>query len=300
MENVNVLMATYNGGHFLEEQIDSILQQQKVSVSLLIRDDGSSDNTIDILSRYQERGALRYFSDDVHLGPAKGFLYLLRQSSDDASYYAFSDQDDYWGKDKLSIALDKLKEFGCRPALYFSRTQLTDEHLNRLPSPQINPVLTFGESLIHEFIPGCTMVMNKPLRDIVNSYEPLYLPMHDVWIYSVALAVGAQIVFDREPHILYRQHGNNTIGQGYSIWHEWKRRWSRFSSNEQSRSRRAMEIRKGFASVLVPENLALLDDFVSGKYSLMKRIRLMGDRRLRCTVKTTQMLFWLNILINKY
>lgn len=297
---ITVLMSTYNGERFLREQMDSILKQQDVDVRVLVRDDGSKDNTLPILEDYRQCGQADYYTGP-NMGPAYSFLDLLRQAPD-SDYYAFADQDDVWLSDKLCIAVRHLQEAADQPALYFSRTQLVDEHLSPLPhhlSP-LNPYLTFGESLIYEFIPGCTMVMNRALRDIVNTYRPDYLPMHDVWIYSIALAVGARIFFDGEPHMLYRQHGANTIGQGYSIWHEWSRRWQRISSNEQSRSRRAQELRKGFPDYITPENLSLLDDFIRGKHSLLQRAKLLTDHRLRCASLPTQRLFWVNLLINKY
>ena len=300
MNKVNVLMATYNGEQFLQEQIDSILRQRDVSIELLARDDGSTDGTVAILSDYQDRNALHYLSDSKRLGPALAFLRLLKLSSEQADYYAFSDQDDWWEEDKLSVAVSRLKEYGEQPALYFCRTQLADRNLHPLPSPPLSPLLTFGESLIYEFIPGCTMVMNRRLRDIINAYTPHYLPMHDVWIYSVALSVGAQIEYDDTPHILYRQHGNNTIGQGYSRWHEWKRRWERFRSSEHSRSRRAQEILTGYSRMMPAENASLLQSFLEGKTSLTKRLRLALDKRLRCANPTTQRLFWLNLLTNSY
>lgn len=296
---VSVLMATFNGEVYLREQMESILHQEDVDITLMVRDDGSNDSTLSIINSYHERCILNIIKGN-HLGPAKGFLHLLQMSPDDVDYYAFSDQDDYWEKDKLSVAINMLKDAGTTPALYFSLTQLADKDLNPIPSPTINPFLTFGESLIYEFIPGCTMVINKSLRNIINSYNPTYLPMHDVWIYSVALAVGAQIFFDKKPHILYRQHSSNTIGQGYSIWHEWNRRWNRFCNNEQSRSRRAQEIMNGFHAYITHENKDLLDNFIKGKHSLIQRGKLIKDCRLRCANKSTLLYFWLNLLINKY
>ena len=213
---VSVLMATFNGELYLREQMESILEQEGVDITLMVRDDGSNDSTISIINSYNERCVLNIIKGN-HLGPAKGFLQLLQISTDEADFYAFSDQDDFWKKDKLSVATNMLKNAGSQPALYFCQTQLVDKYLNPIPSPSISPFLTFGESLIYEFVSGCTMVMNKSLRDIINSYTPEYLPMHDVWIYSIAQAIGAKIYFDEQPHILYRQHSNNTIGQGYRI-----------------------------------------------------------------------------------
>lgn len=296
---VSVLMATFNGELYLREQMESILEQEGVDITLMVRDDGSNDSTISIINSYNERCVLNIIKGN-HLGPAKGFLQLLQISTDEADFYAFSDQDDFWKKDKLSVATNMLKNEGSQPALYFCQTQLVDKYLNPIPSPSISPFLTFGESLIYEFVSGCTMVMNKSLRDIINSYTPEYLPMHDVWIYSIAQAIGAKIYFDEQPHILYRQHSNNTIGQGYSIWHEWNRRWQRFRNNEESRSRRAKEILKGYSDYITKENLSILNSFINGKSSILQRIKLIHDKRLRCANRTTQYLFWLNLLINKY
>ncbi len=295
--NIIVLMSTFNGESFLKEQIDSILEQD-VNVRLIVRDDGSIDNTLHILEENQQAQRLSYYTGK-NLGPHYSFLDLLKKSPD-SDFYAYADQDDVWEKEKLSTAINMLDTAKEKPALYFSNTLLTDENLNPIPSKRINPYLTFGESLIYEFIPGCTMVMNKALRDIVNTYQPDYIPMHDVWIYSIAQAIGAKIFFDKQPHILYRQHSNNTIGQGYSIWHEWKRRWQRFICDEQSRSRRAIEIRKGFSSYISSQNASLLDSFIDGKQSFIKRINLITNPKLRCANPTTQLLFWINLLINKY
>lgn len=296
---VNVLMSTYNGERYIGEQISSIMAQKGVEVDLLARDDGSKDTTLDILEACRGKGVLQWYKGD-NLGPAYSFLDLLAHSSADADYYAFSDQDDFWLPEKLSVAVEMLTGAGDAPALYFSRTQMTDAELHPTGIVEINPLLTFGESLVYEFIPGCTMVMNRALRDIVNCYRPSYLPMHDVWVYSVALAVGAKVFFDKEPHILYRQHGGNTIGQGYSIWHEWKRKWKRFANSEHSRSRRALEIRTGYTPLMNEENLRLLNDFIEARHHVGKRLSLCFDHRLDCAKKSTKQLLRIALLLNSY
>lgn len=293
--SINVLMSTYNGERFLTDQIDSILSQSDVDVVLSVRDDGSKDSTQTILKRYGDK--ITWWQGN-NMGPAKSFLELLRHSSDDADYYAFSDQDDFWQREKLSVAVQGLNQYSDEPALYFSRTQLTDAELRPTFVVETNPLLTFGESLVYEFIPGCTMVINRKLRDIINQYIPNYLPMHDVWIYSVALAVGAKVVFDKQPHILYRQHGNNTIGQGYSALHEWKRRWRRISKKEHSRYRRACEILKGYDKLISNENLQLLHNFTDN--SLLGRLRLLCDSRYKCADKRTWWMFKQAVFLGIY
>lgn len=105
-KSVQVVMSTYNGEKYLKEQIDSILSQEGVDVRLYIRDDGSSDRTTDILASYQEHKNVKIEKGN-NLGFAKSFLTALDEC-DEADYYAFSDQDDVWEKDKLSTAIQSI------------------------------------------------------------------------------------------------------------------------------------------------------------------------------------------------
>lgn len=299
MKKVNVLLSTYNGKRYMRELIDSVLAQEGVTVDLLVRDDGSTDGeTQKILDEYQSQGKLTWYQGG-NIKPARSFMQLL-QDSHDADYYAFADEDDYWKPDKLITAVNKLEQYGKLPALYFSRTQLTDENLHPIPSPVINPLLTFGESLVYKFIPGCAMVFNKELRDIVNFYKPSFIPMHDIWIYSIALAIGAKVVFDPTPHILYRQHGDNTIGQGQGEMHEWHRRLERFTGHAHERYRQAKELYDGYADFMPESNEDMLHTFVEAKHSLVKRIKLAADKRFRCSDRRTYRLFKLAVLLNIY
>ena len=147
---VCVLMATYNGEKYLREQVDSIIGQHNININLIVRDDGSTDSTINILSEYEEKGLLTY-TKGANLGPARSFMELLKFSPI-SDYYAFSDQDDIWLPDKIKTAVDMMKEDEEKPALYFCQTQLVDENLKKMENVVINPKLTFGESLIYHFI----------------------------------------------------------------------------------------------------------------------------------------------------
>ena len=298
MKRVNVLMSTYNGERFLHQQIESILRQDEVDVVLTVRDDGSTDKTCAILDEYQSQGLLTWYSGD-NLGPARSFMQLLKDA-DEADYYAFADQDDFWKPKKLFAAITQLEKAHNKSALYFSPTTPADSDLQPLQRKEITPLLTFGESLIYEFVSGCTMVFTHELRQIMNTYSPSYLPMHDVWIYSVAQAIGASIVYDPLPYILYRQHANNVIGTNESVRQSWINRWKRFFSSEQSRSKRAQEIQKGFAPLLPQQNQQLLKNFVKGKHNLLTRISLLRDKHLKCGNKPTERLFRISLILNKY
>lgn len=296
MVEVAVLMSSYNGHKYIRQQLDSIYQQDNVSVKVVVRDDGSTDDTLMILEEYHKRHGLTYYQGK-NIGPAKSFMQLLIDSPT-ADYYAFSDEDDVWLADKLSNAVMNLERFD-GPALYYCQTQLVDKDLRPLQNVVIHPRGTFGEALVYQFIGGNTMVMNNPLRHIINLYRPTFFYMHDVWIYDVALAVGAQVIFDSKPHILYRQHGNNIVGQGNSWIKEWKKRFIRvFVDHEHRRSRMANEIRRGFIGYMPKENISIVNAFLNARKSLKARISLLRDPRFICSSSNTYFLFRLNVIMN--
>ena len=299
MEKVCVLMSTYNGEKFLKEQLDSLVAQEGVDISILVRDDGSKDGTKDILDTYREQGKLEWYTGE-NLRSARSFLHLLNHAGE-AEYYAFSDQDDYWLPDKLIAATEKLEKAKGEPALYFCQTQLVDKHLNKMETPHIHPLVTFGESLVYHFVGGCTMVMNAELKKIISRYSPEFLSMHDVWIYVVAMAVGAKVFFDAEPHILYRQHGGNVVGQGFGWKTTWKRRINRIvRDKEHVRYRLAREVQKGFSDIMTAENRSLLEKFLAGHRSFIKRLSIVTDPRFHCGNRGVYRNFQASVLLNTY
>ena len=107
-------MSTYNGEKYLREQIDSILNQDYPEISLLIRDDGSTDGTVDILKEYaQKYRDIDYYVGE-NLGVQNSFFDLMKRADKRAYYYAFADQDDVWlpGKIKRAIELLEREEIG--------------------------------------------------------------------------------------------------------------------------------------------------------------------------------------------
>lgn len=290
-------MSTYNGERFLREQLDSILFQKNVELQVVIRDDGSTDSTVDILNEYQDRNLIRWYTDDINLGPARSFMQLLTNAPE-CDFYAFADQDDYWQNDKIVTAIKNIEKKN-ELSLYASIVQPVNEKLQPLEKMHMHYLQTFGESLVHRYVSGCTMVFTKKMRDIITRYNPQFLPMHDVWIYNIAQAIGADIYFDYTPHILYRLHGNNVIGKS-SFVDEWKRRYIRFTNKQQIRYRIAKQLLDNYSDLITEENLNLLRLFVAGKTNLKKRIILAMDKRLKCADTKTYRLFQLSVLLNMY
>ena len=127
---VLVLMSTYNGGRFLKEQIDSILSQEDVDVRLLVRDDGSKDNTCSILSEYASVHQNIEWKACENVGFVRSFSALVRMALESeiaADYYAFADQDDIWMSKKLITACSVLfSKDASKPNLFTSNSMQVD------------------------------------------------------------------------------------------------------------------------------------------------------------------------------
>lgn len=225
LPRIEVLLATYNGAKFLRQQIESLLGQDYGNLTILARDDGSTDPTPEILETFAAR-----FPDRVKLvevtstnsGILSNFLSLMRAST--ADYVCFCDQDDVWLPDKVrksKAVMDELElKWGAKtPLLVFTDLCVVDEQLNTLyPSfwkhMNIDPEWAndLSRLLINPAVTGCTVLANRPLVELALA-TPKEIPLHDLWLGLLASAMG-KAGYLREPTVLYRQHGGNAIGAG--------------------------------------------------------------------------------------
>lgn len=213
--SVCILMSTFNGQKFIKEQIDSLLEQKGVELRIIIRDDGSNDDTISIISEYCSRYSNITLLKESNCGAEESFNRLCRYAllNENSNFYAFCDQDDVWDNDKLEIAIGKLKEYDPdRPNLYFSNLRVVDEdlvYLNNLYTPkEVN--IARSKTLVQIFTFGCTCVFN---RTALRYYcrPKVQLTFHDNWIYCICSYLG-NVYYDIHGHIKYRQHRNNLSG----------------------------------------------------------------------------------------
>jgi len=214
MKSIAVLMSTYNGERFLKEQIDSILlQQTECELCLLVRDDGSTDGTLEILSKYEEEGSLRFVAGD-NVGAALGFMTLLKENNG-YDYYAFADQDDIWNADKLQNGIDAIGSIQ-GPAMYCTNCELVDSHMNKIGrnTHRCNPSYTLESILcLASCAQGCTSILNKELAQIIQENDlPDVFIMHDSLITCLCALVGGTIIYDNKPSMRYRMHDNNVFG----------------------------------------------------------------------------------------
>lgn len=223
---IAILMATYNGEKYIEEQLDSILQQTYSDTVVFIHDDGSTDGTIDIVKKYTEKypDRVKIVEGEPTGGSKNNFLYLLNKV--EADYYMFSDQDDVWLPHKietLKSLIDEMEgEDGVNPSetpiLVFGDMKVVDEKLdvindsfiryNRLDADN----LSFNRLVVQNVVAGCTTLFNRALRDEGLKYKDRdKLRWHDWWLTLIAAGKG-RIAFHNESLQLYRQHGDNSIG----------------------------------------------------------------------------------------
>ncbi len=210
-KKVQILMSTYNGEEYVREQLDSILAQNYPDVDILIRDDGSNDDTFVILKEYEEMHQNIRAYQGENIGVNRSFFELLRKSNVSASYIGFCDQDDYWLPEKIEKAVEQLERMD-GPALYCSAKTLVDENLERMESQQNSHVTPgFGNAVIESICSGCTTLMNRELVDIIIERLPEDVIHHDWWCYMAATYLGS-MYYDENSYIYYRQHRGNEVG----------------------------------------------------------------------------------------
>lgn len=322
MKKIQVLMSTYNGQTYLREQLDSILAQDceekgLARLSVLVRDDGSTDGTVEILREYARRHPERFeWIAGENCGVIKSFFALIKHSDEESDYIALSDQDDFWPPEKLSVGIQKLEEMeeDGRPHLYCCKPQLVDEKLQPLTSEIKRPLIrpSFSNALVENIVTGCTAVMDRTMRDLVRSDIPDFTVMHDWWLYLVASCFGT-VFYDETPHIGYRQHSGNVVGWNVSRWREFQERVQRFRGNRRNISRQVTEFLRIYGDASdkklleacrgdgeVEERLRLAKRLVESRRSFWKRMRLVREGRIWRQRKMDHRIFMLIILSGSY
>jgi glycosyltransferase involved in cell wall biosynthesis len=267
---VLVLLATYNGERYLREQIDSILAQTDAEVSVLARDDGSTDATLAILEEYAQQQPERFAVADAgpSTGTAKGnFLCLLQFALQTSSHpcLAFADQDDVWLPGKLAVELATMERLEQRwgaatPLLVFSDARVVDAELRVINASlweqqYADPVWIhrLERILSQNVVAGCTAVINRPLAQMALAM-PEDAFMHDWWIALLACAFGAA-AFVPAPTVLYRQHNANVVGAERADrrweWPVWRKHATRREQWEMTGRQAAALLRVHAATLTV-------------------------------------------------
>lgn len=213
---INIVMSTYNGEQFLAEQIDSIQQQTFKDWQLLIRDDGSSDQTPEIIKSFVAQDPRIVFineHDRENFGVIKNFFTLIKH--DKADYYFFSDQDDVWLEDKLETMLAAARQYPDQlPLMVYTDLCVVDQNLQvmnqsmiRSQSHHANTELV--QELTENTVTGGVAMINHALAERWRTLDNII--MHDWYLAVLATAIGKLVYID-QPGELYRQHDSNVLG----------------------------------------------------------------------------------------
>ncbi|KIM13286.1 MAG: hypothetical protein KU38_01105 [Sulfurovum sp. FS08-3] len=219
LERVDILLSTYNGQKYIKEQLDSIFDQSYKNFRVIVRDDGSSDATLEIVKHYP----VEILESHENLGAKMSFATLLEYAlhSSNSKYFMFADQDDIWHSNKIEKSVEAMKKLQKDtpkplPLLVHSDLRVVDEKLNVIDNsfwhysrihPQYNQL---NRLLMQNTVTGCTMLINRELANLSLPISNRAI-MHDWWIAMVASAFG-KIAYIHESTIEYRQHRSNEIG----------------------------------------------------------------------------------------
>jgi len=219
---IAVLMATFNGERFLDEQLATLRDQSVPNIDVWVSDDGSTDQTLGVLERWRTDWSKGIFT--IVRGPSKGFSEnfrsLMTRGDIHADYFAFCDQDDIWDPDKLAVAVDLLaRNAADGPGLYCSRTRIiTEEGAPVGASPLFARPPHFRNAIIQNIGGGNTMVLNRSAWETVSkSAERTAFISHDWWCYLMVSGTGGYVHYDARPRIGYRQHAENLVGDNMSL-----------------------------------------------------------------------------------
>ena len=218
-EQIDILLATYNGEKYIREQIDSILAQTYKNIKLIISDDCSKDRTTEILKEYENKdNRVKFYIQQKNLGVVKNIEFLLNKV--ESPYYMLADQDDYWMPEKVEKSLETIKEKNAD--LVFGDLEVVDENLKTIyPSFNDYMLLTrkinkyidsYKVNYLYNCVTGCTVLAKK---ETISFILPLPTTsehvIHDYWM-GLMVALNGKLAYIPEKLIKYRQHGENQVG----------------------------------------------------------------------------------------
>ncbi|MDB5137171.1 MAG: glycosyl transferase family 2 [Mucilaginibacter sp.] len=211
-------MATYNGEKFISEQLDSLRTQTYVNWQLVIRDDGSKDNTVPIIREYISRdNRITLIINETNVrGACANFSSLLSYANNNLAweYIMFSDQDDIWKSKKIERSLAAIialeNNYKNSPALVYTNFELMDSSGGFiLGEYKLKHHIRLNNLMSFNYVFGCTMIFNKQLADKISNI-PFEAENHDYWIALVASIYQSHFLNEKLIH--YRQHSGNASG----------------------------------------------------------------------------------------
>ena len=261
-KTVSVIMSTYNGEKYIGEQLNSILKQTYKNIKIVIRDDGSTDRTVAIIKKYQEK----YKNIELHTGKNLGFVrsFFELLSLAESDYYAYADQDDVWMENKVELAVNSLNEMDpTKPALVFGNSDYYDENMNFIGKGEKNKKYSFTMALFSCVAQGMTMTINKKTRDSIIHEMPKSCFFHDWWTYLVCIGLG-NVAYNNVTTVKYRRRKENATseGQGYFRLLKWRIKNLLLGEGMKDIKQQMLNFKQSYYFSLDQEKRKVLDLFV--------------------------------------
>jgi glycosyltransferase involved in cell wall biosynthesis len=227
MYQVAILLSTFNGEKFIKDQLISFSRQKKVKIKLFVIDDGSTDNTIKIIKRFNI--PKKIFKTKNFRNPTKNFLFLIDNVPINFDFYCFADQDDYWFSNKLSYSISQIKKnnsdiCGSRTIYTNNKLKVTGKSILFKKKPSLE------NSLVQSIAGGNTQLWTKKFNNVLKKIKKKNPASHDWYTYQVALLFGFNFLYIEKPLLYYRQHENNVVGSNVGIKNTLKRIFLGFSN----------------------------------------------------------------------
>ncbi len=272
-KKVAVLISTYNGKKYLKEQLDSILNQTYPNIEIVIRDDGSTDSTLELVKEYQEKHSNIRLKEGTNIGFIKSFFKLLEMA--DADYYAYCDQDDIWLENKIELAVNALNQAdNTKPNMAFGNADYYDEDMNFMSKGEEHKTYSFKNSLYECVAQGMTMTINHVAKEMIIENIPEKCLFHDWWTYMICSGLG-MVLYNDETVVKYRRFQKNATAEGQSILKIFLWRIEKLVTDNGMKDIKIQqqEYKKMFYEKLSEENQKILDMFVQDNYSFFKAVK---------------------------
>ena len=218
-KKIDILMATYNGEKYLVEQLDSIINQTYRNWNLLIRDDNSTDKTLEIIQNYHKKDKrIKILKDNKgNLGIVRNFEELLKSS--ESEFIMFSDQDDIWVENKLDMYLKMIEKIKNKGFMIHSDAILFDKNKSNILKDTFISKKAINKGLenvfFNYFVQGDTILISKEIKNFILPF-PKEVYLHDRYIHLIS-ELFFERIFVNKALIYYRQHGDNQIGAKNTI-----------------------------------------------------------------------------------
>ncbi len=216
-KTISVAMTTFNGARYLEEQVHSILNQTNPPIEIIISDDCSTDDTVQVIEKLKKQyPVIKYVVNEERLGVINNFKKAVSLTGD-SDFIALSDQDDTWMPEKLQKLSERLAVINKadKPCMVYSDMVVIDDHKMIRNTSFWNELgqdgyrHCFETLLFGNFVTGCTILMNRKMREYFSEM-PDHVFMHDAWLSLIAYALGTADEI-REPLVKYRSHETNLV-----------------------------------------------------------------------------------------